>query len=384
MLFIACEQIERKGLIFPLQLVNYRVKIVKRKDGHNGTEDFFTHDRIVVRYVIHNGGGYLTGIGLRASADDYLFFIYQSAKSCEMLFIDDLAVILVFKGGFAVLLFDLCAGGFDEVVLYGSLAEDVVGSNAGLTAVKIFSEHDTLCGKLYICARVYDTRAFSSKLQHGGSQMLCRAAKHLLAYRLTAREEHEIEFLIEKCGVFSSAPHDHRYVFGRKAFRDDLFYDLAGGGGVSAGLHDRRVTRGDSICQGIERQKEGIVPRAHNERVSVRHGLLVAVRTKLRQRRCDRLSFGKFLRMFDHIGYLGQHQAALAHKALEMALSEIARKRIVDFVLIFFYRFIELFELLYAEFDGNSRPASVIFSLFFKQALYFLVCHLPLLQSPIW
>jgi hypothetical protein len=87
--------------------------------------------------------------------------------------------------------------------------------------------------------------------------------------------------------------------------------------------------------------------------------------------------------MLDHMGDLGQYQAALAHKAFKMAFAEIAFQRIVDLGLIFFYRFIKLTKLLYTEFDRDGRSASVICSLFFKQALYFLGCHLLLLQSEI-
>lgn len=69
-----------------------------------------------------------------------------------MLFVYYPAVILVFKRFFAVLplylLYNLC----NEFFLYGAFTQNIIGRNAGLTAVEIFSEYDSFSGKLYVCA----------------------------------------------------------------------------------------------------------------------------------------------------------------------------------------------------------------------------------------
>ena len=87
--------------------------------------------------------------------------------------------------------------------------------------------------------------------------------------------------------------------------------------------------------------------------------------------------------MLDHVADLGQHQSRFAHKALIVAFSKIGGQGVVDLVLVFLNRGIELFQLLHAEFDGNRCAASVKGPLLFQQTLYFLIRHFVFLQSAI-
>ena len=52
-----------------------------------------------------------------------------------MLLVDDFAVILVPKGFFPELSFYLFANGAHELILDRALAKNIIGGNAGLTAV---------------------------------------------------------------------------------------------------------------------------------------------------------------------------------------------------------------------------------------------------------
>ena len=75
-----------------------------------------------------------------------------------MLLVYDFSVVLVFKRIFTVLLFNLFYNLADKLVFNRTFAKYVVGSNTSLTAVEIFAEDDTLCGKLYVCTFIYNAR----------------------------------------------------------------------------------------------------------------------------------------------------------------------------------------------------------------------------------
>ena len=85
-----------------------------------------------------------------------------------MLFIDDLAVIGILQRVLAVLLFDLCADLSDQCVLHVAVAEDVIGRNAGLPAVEIFTEDDALCRQPELCRAVHDAGTLAAELQNSG------------------------------------------------------------------------------------------------------------------------------------------------------------------------------------------------------------------------
>ena len=65
-----------------------------------------------------------------------------------MLFADDFSVVRIFQGIRAELLFDLVRDMPDQCVFYFAVAQNLIRCHAGLAAVQIFSENDTLCGKL--------------------------------------------------------------------------------------------------------------------------------------------------------------------------------------------------------------------------------------------
>ena len=173
---------------------------------------------------------------------------------------------------------------------------------------------------------------------------LAMGGKHYyIATMIPSGEEDQVKFLFKKCGVLGTTARYKRHVFGGEALAKQLLQKRARRGGVSAWLHDRGVARGDGIHQRIQRQKEGIVPRAHDQHVSVRGGLLIAFGGELRQRRACALALGKFFDVPYHIRDLGKHHPDLAHKAFKGAFAKVAFQCLADLVLMRFDGYVQLF-----------------------------------------
>ena len=69
------------------------------------------------------------------TAETDLAAVNQTAKSVKVLLVDYFAVVCVFKGILAVLMLYLFYNLSYKFILYGAFAENIIGSNAGLTAV---------------------------------------------------------------------------------------------------------------------------------------------------------------------------------------------------------------------------------------------------------
>ena len=186
-----------------------------------------------------------------------------------MLPVDDLAVIGVRQRILAQLLLDLPHQLGDQRVVHAALHQNVVGRHAGLPAVQKLAEHDALSGQRQVRARIHDAGALAAQLKHGGRQVFRCMAQHFLAHVLTSGEEDEVELLLQQCRVFRASAFHHGHVLGCKAFLNDRADHRTGGRRVGARLQDGRVARGDGVGQWVDGQKEGVVPRAHDERVAV-------------------------------------------------------------------------------------------------------------------
>ena len=142
MLFIVGKQIQRKRLLPGLQFLHHGIKIGKGQNRQDGAENFLAHNGVLFGYGIHDRGSNLTGGGIGLAAEHHLLFVNQAAKTVEMLFVDDSSIILVFKRTVPVLPLNFRTKGLYKFVLDRTLAEDIVGSHAGLAAVEKFAEND--------------------------------------------------------------------------------------------------------------------------------------------------------------------------------------------------------------------------------------------------
>ena len=300
------EVVCRKGTFAAVHGFYDLVKVVVRQYGHNRTENLLAHDLVVGRDAVHDGGGYAQTLLVALSAEHYFFCIDQPCNPVEVLFGNYSAIVLVFKRICAVLsdylFFDL----FDEPVLYRGVAEYVVGSNAGLTAVQIFSEHYAPCRKRNICRCVDNAGALAAKLQCDGSKSRSRLFVYLSSHGLAARKEYIVKVEVEENFVFLPAALDYGdYLFGQ-SLGNYLSEHGRGGGGVSARLEYDSISCRNRLGNGVEGKKYGIVPRAHNQHRAVGRRIAVALGYPLRHRGGYPLSFGKFLYVLYLIGNFAQ------------------------------------------------------------------------------
>ena len=142
---------------------------------------------------------------------------------------------------------------------------------------------------------------------------------------------------------------------------------LRRGGGIGRGLQHHAVARRNGCQQGIHRQQEGIVPRSHNQHLTI--GLLhgEAAGGPLGERRvipCCRRQRGQ---VRAQIMQLLPHQHDLRFIGLEGALAQIGKQRLLNGLLmgIHLYRF----QAMEAEIQRQGLSLIEICPLFFAQLL---------------
>ena len=247
--------------------------------------------------------------------------------------------------------------------------KEIVGCYAGLSAVDEFSENDPLCGKLDFGRAVHNTGAFAAQLQNGGGQGFGRVPQYLFSHALAAGKANQVELLFQQSGVFFPASGHNSHIPGVKTFADELFDHRAGGRRIGTGLHNGGIPGGNGVCQGIKRQKERIIPWAHNQGVPIGRGLLIASGHKLGQGRVHPALPGKAAGMADHIMKLRQDQPRLAHEALKTAFPQIFGQGFADLPLVFLNGVIQFFETFNAKIHGKRCAAAKKSALLLKNLL---------------
>ena len=76
------------------------------------------------------------------------------------------------------------------------MAQDIIGCNAGLSAVEIFPEYNPSCSEGNLCCGIYDTRTFSAKLQGDRSQVFGSMTKDFFSDRFSAGEKDFVKTLV--------------------------------------------------------------------------------------------------------------------------------------------------------------------------------------------
>ena len=135
--------IQSQRLVMVVYGFNHIFDLIESQDGHQRAENFLTHHLVIPSDVIHDGRLDLQGIRIEVSTADCLIGIDQSGHTVKMLSTDDFSVMSIVQGIIAVLPLDLCLETFDQLVFDRAVAENIVGSHAGLAAVEEFTEHDS-------------------------------------------------------------------------------------------------------------------------------------------------------------------------------------------------------------------------------------------------
>ncbi len=123
------------------------VLVIVWEDGQQRPEDFLLHDGIIIGNIAHYDRLNAQGGSIRGTAQNNLFLIYKAKNTVKMLFIDYLSVLRILKRFVGELPDSLLLKIFYEFLIYAAVAQNIVGGNAGLPAVQIFSEYNSSRGK---------------------------------------------------------------------------------------------------------------------------------------------------------------------------------------------------------------------------------------------
>ena len=177
--------------------LNHVVNRVKSQDRHDWAENLFLHDRILPGNTIHNSRFDFVDMVIKMAAMNNFTRIDESGYTVKMPFADHLSVQRVAPVIGTILTADLLLDTFNKSILYTAVAENIIRSNTGLTAVQKFSEYDTASSQFQFRAFVDDAGAFSTQFQGRGSQISAGFFQHQLPRRLASGKEDVVKFLIQ-------------------------------------------------------------------------------------------------------------------------------------------------------------------------------------------
>ena len=327
------EHVQRQRLFVAFDVVDHVQRVFVLQDGEDRAEDLLLHHRIVRCDVRQDRWFDLQQIFVQPSAVDGLRRIDQGRDAVEMLFVDDLSIILVVEI-IAELAFRLADDRFEEGFLDILMHEHIIRGDAGLAAVQELAEHDAPCGHLDLGVLIHDDRALAAQFQRAGGQMLRGFFQNGAAYGLAAGEEDLVPFLFQERRVlFPAAGHDCRVCFGKRRAHD-LRHDIAGRGRIRRRFDHHGVARRDGVHRGFQRQQDGIVPGAHDQHVPQRFRMHVGPGGELRQRRALFLISRQLIHVADLPVDLRQQHAGLAHVAFHLGFAQILLQTLRDLALI--------------------------------------------------
>jgi hypothetical protein len=118
-----------------------------------------------------------------------------------------------------------------------------------------------------------------------------------------------------------------------EALRKQAYEKLARCGRVGARLDDGGIPRRQHIHERIDRQKEGVIPRAQNQDVATGSGQAITLCRKLRQRGFDRARLRPFFEVLYLTADFIKRHTHFAHIPLKIALTEVLFEGGEDFPL---------------------------------------------------
>ena len=173
--------------------------------------------------------------------------------------------------------------------------------------------------------------------------MLCRLFHDELTHRLASGKENTVKLLVQEIIILFPAACDHRHIFGGENITQQFLQQFTRDRRVGTGFDDGSVARSQRIRQRVQRQQQRIVPGAHDQRHTVRHGLFVASGRKLSQRGRHRLFPGKTANVTQKIADLADNQTGLAHITFFCRFAEILFQRIRNGLLVVQQNLTQLF-----------------------------------------
>ena len=251
-----------------------------------------------------------------------------------MLSIDDMPVVLVVERVLAKHTADLLLDEAQQLVVHARIDQQVVGRHAGLPHVEPLTKGDTACCHLQVCGGIHDTGALATQFKRHRREVFTRALHDELADRNATGKEDLVPALIEQRLVLGTSALDNRHQTGVKRLFADLLEHRARCRSIGTRLDDHGIARGKGAGERLERQQKRVVPRCHDERDAIGHGLRLAhthgvsevARTQARTTPSSHMS--------DLMSNLGKRRTNLAHIGLVMRPPQIGLERMGDIGLV--------------------------------------------------
>ena len=161
------------------------------------------------------------------------------------------------------------------------------------------------------------------QFQNGVRQVFRRGSGGAAPRLFAARKKEHVVFLIEEVFILFPSSRKERDVFGAERLADDLSDDFGRCGRGRARLDERRISRGQTVDEGKDRELERVVPRPHDERRSVRRRNGIALCGEQVNGRLRADGAHELFQVFAHIPDLCVHHPELCHVAFEIALGKV-------------------------------------------------------------
>ena len=251
-----------------------------------------------------------------------------------MLGVDDMPVILVVERVLAKHATDLLLDEAQQLIVHARVDQQVVGRHAGLSHVEPFTKGDAPCRDLQVCRRIHDTGALATQLKRHGRKVFARTLHDELADRNAAGKEDFVPALIEQRLILGTPAFDDRHQARIKCFLANLPEHRARSRRIGTRLDDHGVTRSERAGERLERQQKRVVPRRHDQRDAIRHGLRLAHANSIGEVAGVQARAAPSDHMRNLMANLGKRRADLAHIGLVMRLSQIGLERMGDIALV--------------------------------------------------
>ena len=310
------------------------IQTLKRQHRQDGAEDFLLHYGTLGRHAVQDRRFNLERCLARRASQHNLVGVDQPAYAREMLGVDDMAVVLVVERVFAKHVADFLLDELQQLIVHARVNQQIVGRHAGLAHVEPLAKGDTPRRDLQICGGVHDAGALATQLKRHGCEIFARALHDKLADRNAAGKEDLVPALIEQRLILGAPALDNRHQARIKRFFANLLEHRTRSRRIGTRLNDHGVACGESAGKGFERQQKRVVPRSHDERDAIGHGLRLAHTNSIGKIAGAQARATPSSHMRDLMTNLGKRRADLAHIGFVMRLAQIGLERMGDIVLV--------------------------------------------------
>ena len=271
---------------------------------------------------------------VRAAAQHNLGGVDKPAHAIEMLGVDHLAVGGVAQRILAIHGANATFESLEQLVVHALVHQQIIGCHTGLAHIEPLAKSDTTRCHLDVCRGIHDAGAFAAQLQRHRREIAARLLHHKLAHVHASGKEDLVPTLLQQGCILGTTALDYAHKTRVERLLANLAQNGARGRRVSARLEDHSVARSEGARQGLERKQERIVPRRHNKRHAIGHGLDLAHAHGVREVAGAQARAAPRRNMGGLMANLGKRRANLAHIGFTMTFAQVGIECSGDVVLM--------------------------------------------------